>query len=417
MKIVFLTQVLPYPLDAGPKLRAYYVLRQLAAQHEVLLVSFSRQEDRADHVEHLRQFCAGVYIVPMVRSARRTLCAVVTALAHKEPVIIARDRVAAMRRRIEDVFAAHGPVDAVHADQTSMVQYALGAADLQTPRPRLVLDAHNALHQVFRRLAEQAGNPLRRRLLAWEAERLAAYETERYAQFDEVVFVTEIDRARLDLSHAHVIPICVEPQVEAMCAVAAPTAQVKPRQVLFVGTLFWPPNAEGAAWFVREVWPLVLKQCPDARLVIAGKRPPISLLQLADAAQHVVVTGYVDDLTTLVAQSTLFIAPLHAGGGMRVKIVDAWNWGIPVLATTVGAEGLDCVAGEHLLIADAADAFAAAAVRLLDDPALAARLCEAGRRLVAHAYDWRRVYAAWDGVYAGALSFSPARAQQETLCN
>jgi len=131
----------------------------------------------------------------------------------------------------------------------------------------------------------------------------------------------------------------------------------------------------------------------------------------------VAVAGYVDDLTALVTQSTLFIAPLHAGGGMRVKIVDAWNWGIPVLATTVGAEGLDYVAGEHLLIADAADAFAAATVRLLDDPALAARLCEAGRCLVRRAYDWRRVYAAWDSIYAGSLAFSPARAEPETLCN
>jgi len=411
MRILFLTQVLPYPLDAGPRLRAYYVLRHLALHHEVLLISFTRADDAPDAVAHLRQFCAGVYTTPMLRALRHDVRAVIAALVQHGPVIIARDRSTTMHKLIASVMAEHAPIDAVHADQTSMVQYALFAAGQVAPRPRLVLDAHNALHQVIYRLAAQTRNPLRWRLLAWEAGRLEAYERRTYAQFDAVIFVTAIDRARFALPAARVIPICVEP-----AAPIAPAASAPP-QVLFVGTLFWPPNAEGVSWFIREVWPLVRSRCADARLLVVGKRPSAALTQLAAVTPGVEMPGYVEDLTALIARSAVFVVPLHAGGGMRVKIVDAWSWGIPVVATTIGAEGLDYVADEHLLIADNADAFAAATARLLADPTLAVRLRRAGRQRVKAAYDWRSVYPAWDTIYPPPLPKPPAYAKLGTLCN
>lgn len=412
MRILFLTQVLPYPLDAGPRLRAYYVLRHLATHHEVLLISFTRADDTPEAVAHLRQVCAGVYTTPMIRSPLRNIRAVIAALMRRVPMIIARDHSAAMYALIADAVAEHAPIDAVHADQTSMAQYALFAAARQSPAPRLILDAHNALHQVFRRLAEPPSHPLRRPLWAWEADRLEAYERQTYAQFDEVVFVTPIDLARFALPAARVIPICVEP-----AAPIAHTVTPASRQVLFVGTLFWPPNAEGVAWFIREVWPLVHARCTDARLLVVGKRPPAALMQLADATLGVEMPGYIEDLTDLIVHSAVFVVPLHAGGGMRVKIVDAWSWGIPAVSTTIGAEGLEYVADEHLLIADDADAFAAAIIRLFVDPVLATRLRAAGRQLVEATYDWRRVYAAWDAIYASPLSIPPFRAKLGTPCN
>ncbi len=154
-----------------------------------------------------------------------------------------------MHRAIAAVLQ-RGPIDVVHADQTAMVQYALWAAPRQQPRPALVVDAHNALFQVFHRMAGQAANPVKRRVLAWEAARLELYERRAYARFDQVVFVTAVDRAHFDLPDARVIPICGE--------IAAPVPrQPGAQQVGFVGTLFWPPNAQGVGWFLDAVWPLV----------------------------------------------------------------------------------------------------------------------------------------------------------------
>jgi glycosyltransferase involved in cell wall biosynthesis len=171
--------------------------------------------------------------------------------------------------------------------------------------------------------------------------------------------------------------------------------------VTFLGGLHWPPNAEGVLWFAREVWPTVWRQVPDALFTIIGKNPPETLTKLQETGEpsRIEITGYVEDLEPYLASTAAFIVPLQAGGGMRVKIIDAWSWGLPVVSTTIGAEGICYQAGSDLVIADEADAFGAAVIRLLQDKRLAERLGKAGRLTIEESYDWRQVYPAWDDVY------------------
>jgi glycosyltransferase involved in cell wall biosynthesis len=110
--------------------------------------------------------------------------------------------------------------------------------------------------------------------------------------------------------------------------------------------------------------------------------------------------GYVADLEAYLAETAVFIVPLQAGGGMRVKIVDAWSWGLPVVSTSIGAEGLSYINETNLLLADDPDAFAAAVVSLLSKPELAERLGAAGRNTIEAQYDWRNVYRAWNQIYS-----------------
>ena len=113
------------------------------------------------------------------------------------------------------------------------------------------------------------------------------------------------------------------------------------------------------------------------------------------------VTGYVPDTLPYLERAGVFVVPLFSGGGMRVKIVDGWRWGLPVVSTTIGAEGIRYVDGENILIADEADEFAAAIIRLLEDGEFNQRLRRNGRLWVEEKYDWERVYPAWDAVYTG----------------
>lgn len=397
MRILFLTQVLPYPLNTGAKVRAYYVLRYLAQQHEVTLVSFVRGEDRPEYIEHLRTFCAAVHTAPMTRSRRHDAKAVVSALMQRQPVVIARDHMGAMYTLLRQLLAGT-QFDAVHADQTSMVQYALWSADqvasMHGRSPLRVLDAHNALYLVVERMARGATQAWMRRLLASEAKRLERYERTAYARFDRVVFVTAEDRARLQMEHAAVIPICADPAgTPAVARAAGATA------VTFVGALHWPPNAQGIAWFGRECWPGVHAAVPTAQLIIIGKAPPTEVSILPQLLPNVRVTGYVDDLHPYLAETAIFLVPLLAGGGMRVKIVDAWTWQLPVISTTIGAEGICYEDGGNLLIADQPDDLVQAVVHVLQDPVLAERLACAGRRTAETAYSWRTVYRSWDEIY------------------
>ena len=161
-----------------------------------------------------------------------------------------------------------------------------------------------------------------------------------------------------------------------------------------------PPNADGVRWFAREVWPLVVERIPEAVLTLIGKDPPADLRDGANLPGRTDITGYVADPTLYLKETAVFIVPLRAGGGMRVKILDAWRWGLPVCSTAMCAEGIYYNDGEDLIIADDAAEFAAAVARVWSDPALARQLAAGGRATISRAYDWRSVYRQWDGIYS-----------------
>jgi glycosyltransferase involved in cell wall biosynthesis len=225
-------------------------------------------------------------------------------------------------------------------------------------------------------------------------------------EFDQLLTVTEEDKEALLALHPEAarpglaakispIPICVD-------AGSQPLLERKAggRQIIHLGTMFWPPNIEGVLWFARQVLPLVWQEAPEARFVVAGKRPPAEVRALAEVSGgRVEVTGFVEDPRALLAESQIFIVPVRAGGGMRVKIVDAWLWGLPVVSTTIGAEGVQVRDGENILLADEPEAFAAAVLRLLREPELGEAMRLAGRRWVEAHYDYRRVYGQFDDVY------------------
>ena len=401
MRILFLSQLVPFPLDAGPKVRSYHVLQYLrSAGHEVTLLAFERASDKPENIEHLRQFCAAVYTVPMVRSGFKDAWHLGRSTLKGEPFLIVRDGVTAMYQFIQNLVTKQ-EFDAIHADQLWMAQYALAAKTFLNgdgSQTKLVLDQHNAVYLIPERLATDTTNPLKRMILAREAKVLQRYELETCRRFDQVVWVSNEDRRALSAGKTRLIgditvPICVDTEEKA-----AVRRSNTANRVTFLGGLHWPPNSEGVLWFAREVWPQIAAEMPNALLTIIGKAPDF-LLTAETPIPNMDVVGYVEDVTEYLAETAVFIVPLHAGGGMRVKIVDAWSWGLPIVSTTIGAEGVRYSDGGNLLIGDSADDFAAAVSCLLRDPELADRISCSGRRTAETTYEWRKVYRAWDEIY------------------
>ncbi|MEW5868445.1 MAG: glycosyltransferase family 4 protein [Chloroflexota bacterium] len=400
MKILFLTQVLPYPLDAGPKTRSYFVLQHLAQEHRITLVSFVRSSDPPEAIAHLEALCEKVITVPMQRSTGRDLLALGRSLRNGIPFLITRDWMPAMVQRIRELVSQQS-FDYIHADQFWMAPYALKAhqeAQRKGKHPVVVLDQHNAMFLIPQRMAANTRDLLARGLLQREARLMARYEIEICRQFDRLAWVTEEDRqavAGLDsagLPESTVIPICIDPHSIPAVETLSPDAAI-----LFVGGMHWPPNAEGVRWFAREVLPVVRERLPQARFCAIGKAPPQELKGI----DGILSPGYMKAVEPYWAQSRVFIVPLRAGGGMRVKILDAWGRGLPVVSTPIGAEGIAYRDGESILIADTPEAFAQAVIQTLTEPGLAERLGQNGRRWVEERYDWRKIYTAWDAIYAG----------------
>ena len=282
MRILFLTQIVPYPPDAGPKVKTWHVLRYLVDRgHEVILATFMRAEEEI-HVATLRDLCAEVYTVPINRS--RIMDAMYWIRSHitGRPFLVERDDIVAMRTLVNRLITSNS-IDAIHADQLTMTQFAFNRGALVDRPPYFVFDAHNAVWTIVERMQQNAPGYLKP-LMAIEARRIKHYEGMVVQNYDHTLAVTEVDRKYL--LQARDTFLCSSyngenkktrarsPMITTF-PITVDTTQLQPimRQpgstnIITLGTLHYPPNADGIRWFVREVFPSVREHVPDVLSLI-----------------------------------------------------------------------------------------------------------------------------------------------------
>ena len=404
MHILFLTQILPYPLSSGPKIKTWHVLRYLAKSgHKITLASFVRPEE-LPYIEDVKKVCSSVYTVPVHRSRVSDVYYFLRSQLTGRPFLVERDDVAEMRSVVNQVVASES-VDVIHADQLTMAQFAFPLHINGGKKPALVFDAHNAVWMITERMKQNA--PFYLKLpLAVETGRIKSYERKIVSDFDATLAVTEPDRlALMDTFHGHdsdggkhisVIPIAVD-----TCQIVPVPRAENSLNILTMGTLYYPPNADGIRWFIQQVFPLVRQSVPGAQLTIVGKNPPKDFLKLAAQEDSgIIITGFVPELDPYFAQSALAVIPVRAGGGMRVRILEAFARAMPVVTTTVGLEGIDAEPGVDVMVADSPGDFAKSVVSLFYDKGLQRQLSTNGRRLVEEKYDWQVVLGSLDKIYS-----------------
>lgn len=406
-RILLLTQIVPYPPNAGPKVKTWNVLRYLCERgHDLTLVSFARPGDEA-YVPALKELCERVYTVPIYRSRLADLSYLLRSYATRLPFLIERDNLHPMQRLVDDlVCSSH--FDFIHADQLTMLQFSLHHAHGSPGgNPKIILDAHNAVWTILEQM-QRNGSWFLKPILGVEVRRLKRYEANSLSVVDHLLVTTEMDRERFESAledskapaNKRIAPITVIP-------IAVDTAELRPIQrkpgsknIVTLGTLHYPPNADGIRWFLKEVFPRVRQSVPDARLTVIGKNPPADFLDLAVRYPDAInVTGYVPDLIPYLEESSLMVVPVRAGGGMRVRILEALAYGMPVVTTMVGLEGIQAEPGKDVLVANTPADFADSVIRLLRDGALQHQLATNGRRLAENKYDWRVTLTGLDEIY------------------
>lgn len=398
MKILLLTQVVPYPPNSGPKVKTYNVLKYLAQRHEVTLVSFVRSDQERADAQALSRYCKSIITVPIRRSAVRDVGYLAASLMSSTPFLVARDNVVAMRKQVADLLH-RTRFDVIHADQLTMAQFALPKNGESQNGERTVLDEHNAVWTIVRRMCQGTPWGPKRLLLELEWRKLRRYEGELCRRFDRTLAVIEEDRQALDDAAGQKCGIAVIPIGVDTTELAPIPRNPEARDVISIATMFYPPNAEGVLWFAREVFPSIRSASPTTKFYIVGARPPQEVRRLANAEPNIVVTDYVPDITPLIAQSAVSIVPVRAGSGMRVKILENFARGIPVVTTTIGKEGISAVHEQHLLLADEPTAFAREVLRIIKNRRYADDLASRARKLVEQRYDWRVVCQPLDRVY------------------
>ncbi len=403
MQALFLTPQLPYPPRQGSALRNYYLIKGLAeAGISIDLLSFATAEQVADPASGgpLRQLCRRLELVamPAPRSARTRLLTMLHGKSDMAARLAAPAYEAALLRLLD---ANH--YDVIQVEGLEQAPYGLLALDHLADaanQPRLIFDEHNAEYLLQQRAYQsdiKRISTIAKGIYSYiQYRRLVAFERAVCHRADDVIAVSAADAAaiaRLDdrlAARITVIPNGVDSDEFAPLANPIPSLADWPRDSLvFSGLMAYRPNEDGVVWFVRRAWPLIRAHKPGARFYIVGARPS-GAVQALTRDSGVVVTGEVEDVKPYISAATVYLVPLRVGGGVRLKLLQAMAMAKPIVTTSLGAEGVDLVAGRDVVVADDAASFAAATVRLLEDEQERARLAAAARQLALH-YDWRNL--------------------------
>jgi polysaccharide biosynthesis protein PslH len=372
MKILWITFGVPYPPDSGVRQRDFHLIREAAREARVILFCLAPTGGVMEP-GRLREFCERVEVWPMAPALPPLrLLARLPASAWRNFDLRAQTRIAA-------IIETESP-DLVQIEHSLLAAYRLGVPEAAC---RTVLSLHNIASDQYRGFACLSYAPARRVGYLAKAWLMRRAEARLLPQFDSCLAVSELDRARARRLAPRVRCEVVENGVNC----SAPLPATEGLSMLFTGVMNYPPNADGARWFCRAILPRIRAEAPGAAVVIVGHNPPAAVRSLA-RLEGVTVSGYVPDLTSCYREAAIAVAPLRAGGGTRLKILEAMALGRAVVATGTGCEGLAVEHRRHLLIADEPEAFADCAIRLLKDNALRERLAAAGRRLVEERYDW-----------------------------
>jgi glycosyltransferase involved in cell wall biosynthesis len=388
-RLLFLCQTLPFPPDGGVWIRTYHVLRLLSEAFEVTALCFERsatagasgEQARAAGRDGLRALAAvEAFEIPQRHSRVRFL------YDHARSALLRRVYTTyvydsrAFRHRLAELLEST-PFDLVHVDSLDLARYLPACESLP-----VVCVHHDIESALLRRRAAVQHSVWRRAYFLYQSERMEEVERRWCPRVALNVTCSDHDRDRLQRispgSRVAVVPNGVDTE-EFRPAAAGGTS------IAYVGGTNPFPNLDALQFFAADVLPhLRIDHTTPMKWI--GRASPEQ--QRAYAQQYgIELTGYVEDVRPLLRDAACHIVPLRVGGGTRLKILNSWAMGKPVVSTSVGCEGLAAVDGENLLIRDEPAAFAEAIVRVLNDPALARRLGEGGRATAERLYSWNVV--------------------------
>jgi glycosyltransferase involved in cell wall biosynthesis len=271
-----------------------------------------------------------------------------------------------------------------------------------------VLFEHNVEYLIWKRLSVLERNPIKKLLFEIEWRKLRAMESELCSRADLTIAVSEEDRARLAEMAPTAKTGAIPTGVDTAYFAPAGRAQI-PARLVFSGSMDWHPNEDAVIYFGESILPKIRAQVPDASFAIVGRNPTQKLREAAERL-GMIVTGTVDDVRPYLDEAAIYVVPLRAGSGTRMKIFEALGMAKPVVSTTVGAEGLALSDQKEFIAADNPEDFAAAVVHLLHDASRRTELGQAGRALVVERYSWPQVAREFEALCEGV---APAHDEDE----
>jgi len=398
MKILWVATKPPWPAVDGGRLVQWQTLTALAQSGAdiTLVAPADRGIDPGTVVTKLRALCHTILVAHAPRTWSRALS---EAIVCRAPLSIARHRTEAVRREVERLLARE-QFDVVHAEQLQAVANCGDARAMKVP---LVMRAQNVESDLWFVLAAHRG--IGGVFLKHQARRLREWEAEATRRCDATIALTQGDATKLETianapGRIHCIPA---PFPAELPDAQSPPLPGRPALVIF-GSSGWAPNRDGADWFVRDIWPVVLKRLPEARLHLYS----VYSGAIDARSRNIVTHAAPDDSAAAFAPNAILVVPLRIASGVRMKILEAWARGTPVVATPEAAAGLGATDRGELMIALTGAEFASA-IAALSDAGIRGAMTSHARALLRLNHDPTRIARRMLALYGEVVTSSKAR--------
>ena len=403
MRVLHFAPRVCWPLDTGAKLRNYHLARVLSEKADVSLLAFT---DAEQSLGELEKFYEQVIAVP--RDPGYTLSKIIRGTLGSTPLPVLNYTTDSMKRAIESILRDRD-FDIVQIESIHLMTYLPIITRSRQP-PLMICDWHNIESELMSRYSEREPNILKRAYAGKTARLMSEFERRAMHEFDAHIAVSKRDAQKLRSLNSDARVFVIENGVDTAyyeeATVSGGNAAGKPNRIVFVGSMDYHANIDGAVSFARDVWPGLHGRHPEMIFTIVGRDPAPEVRALT-TNPGIEVTGTVDDVRPFYREALAAVVPLKVGGGSRLKILEAMAAGVPVVSTTLGAEGLDLNDGENIVIADTNEQLAEALDKVIKSEELRQRISEAGHALVSERCDWSRLGANLFETYQQLLTEQP----------
>ena len=375
MKILFLTQRFPFPLDRGDRIRSYHILRYLAGRHNVSLASLTDEDIQDSHWKEIKDLCATVDIGRIQRNQRRILS--LFYLPTSTPLTTPNYYSKELRSKV-DLRIRKESFDLIFIYCSSMAQYVL-----RYSRIPKVIDFVDIDSEKWFEYARSTYFPTN---LVYFREGVLLRRYEKIVTESCLhAFVTS-HREKLITDQFRIgTPVTSIRNGVSMSEKADPMRSGS--RMIFTGVMDYRPNEDAVCHFVKDIFPLICKEIPEAEFFIVGQKPTRRVKELSKVTS-VNVTGWVPDTHEYMRDSAVFVAPIRIARGVQNKVLEAMAAGLPVVATSAAADGLEAVERRDYLLGDSPDRFAEQVVLLLRDSGLRKQLAHNAIEYVRRMHDW-----------------------------
>ena len=395
MKILYVLPYCPVPPTFGGALRVYHLLRQMTRVHQVSVIVYGVKSDE-DILRNAYPSLERITIVPPphswkgIRKRLSQLLSIISLRSGAYYYFYSKE----MQHAIDSALAKND-FDLIQTEAHIMGWFVLRSGAFK------ILDTQNVEYDTFRRMSATTSSPLRKIFYWLEATKCRREEIAICSKQD-AMFVTSVrDKSILDADIPD-IPKFIIPNGVDTSYFHSRSKSEDPLALVFTGSMNYPPNSDGAIFFIDKILPRIRSQFPGIRLYVVGNAPPRALRRRNSAS--VVITGYVEDVRPYIERASVYVVPLLSGGGTRLKVLEALAMRKGIVTTTIGCEGIDLNHHESLMIANDPEEFADAVIHLLRNTPLRQRLANAGNKLVRLRYDWDVIGETLNSVYASLLS-------------